>query len=119
MLIDTHAHLDYEDFSADFDAVLGNARSAGVDRIITIGTSVESSRKAVELAEVHPMVYAVVGVHPNSVPEDDVDVIPDLRELAKHPKVVAIGETGLDYHYLPGDKTRKDLSPIAGRRNTL
>lgn len=113
MLIDTHAHLDYDDFAEDFDAILENARLAGVSRIISIGTSVESSRKAVALAEAHSMVYAVVGVHPNSVPEDDTDVIPDLRELAKHPKVVAIGETGLDYHYLPGDEARQDLSPIS------
>ena len=103
-LIDTHAHLDYEDFAADFDAVLQRARDAGVERIISIGTSVDSSRRAVELAVAHPMVYAVVGVHPTVAGEAPADVATALRELAAHPRVVAIGETGLDYHRLPEDE---------------
>lgn len=103
MLIDTHAHLDYEDFAADFEAVLRRASDAGIQRIITIGTSVESSRRAVELAGLYPMIHAVVGVHPTTAHEapDDLDVI--LTELAGHPRVAGIGETGLDYHRLPGD----------------
>jgi TatD DNase family protein len=103
MLIDTHAHLDYEDFAADFDAVLRRAREAGVERVITIGTSLESSRRAVELAERHPMIYAVVGVHPTTADEASGDIRSALRELAVHPRVAAIGETGLDYHHLPGE----------------
>ena len=101
MLIETHAHLDYSDFAPDFDDVLARATAAGVTRIVTIGTSVESSRRAVELAEKYPNVYAVIGVHPNAAEEVDDDVITPLRELAKSPRVAAIGETGLDYHYLP------------------
>lgn len=101
MLIDTHAHLDYEDFAADFASVLQRAREAGVERIVTIGTSVESSRRAVELAERHPMVHAVVGVHPTVSDEAPEDLSAALTELAAHPRVVAIGETGLDYHRLP------------------
>ena len=101
MLIDTHAHLDYEDFAADFDAVLQRAREAGVERIVTIGTSVESSRRAVELAERHAMIFAVVGVHPTTADEAPADLTRVLTELARHPRVVAIGETGLDYHRLP------------------
>ncbi len=101
MLIDTHAHLDYPDFAADFDDVLQRATEAGVTRILTIGTSIESSRRAVELAEKYPNVYAVVGVHPSHAEEAEDDVITPLRELAKSPRVAAIGETGLDYHYLP------------------
>ena len=101
MLIDTHAHLDYDDFAADFDAVLRRAREAGVERIITIGTSVESSRRAVELAEQFPMVYAVVGVHPTTADEAADDAPEELRLLATHPRVAAVGETGLDYHRLP------------------
>lgn len=101
MLIDTHAHLDYEDFAADFEAVLQRAREAGVERIITIGTSMESSHRAVELAERHPMIYAVVGVHPTTADEAAADVTEALRALATHPRVCGIGETGLDYHRLP------------------
>ncbi len=101
MLIDTHAHLDYDDFAADFDAVLQRAREAGVERVITIGTSIESSRRAVELAERYPMIHAVVGVHPTTADEAPEDVTPGLRELAAKPRVCAVGETGLDYHRLP------------------
>ena len=104
MLIDTHAHLDYEDFAADFEAVLRRASEAGVERVITIGTSVESSRRAVELAGRHPMVYAVVGVHPTTADEGPPDLRAVLTELASHPRVAAIGETGLDYHRLPEDQ---------------
>ncbi len=108
MLIDTHAHLDYPDFAADFEAVLQRAADGGVTRIITIGTSVESSRRAVELAEKYPNIYAVIGVHPTAAEEAGDDVITPLRELAKSPRVVAIGETGLDYHELPGAKVARD-----------
>jgi TatD DNase family protein len=101
MLIETHAHLDYPDFAPDFDDVLRRATDAGVTRIITIGTSIESSMRAVELAERYPNVFAVIGVHPTYVEESGEDVISPLRELARHPRVVGIGETGLDYHRLP------------------
>lgn len=107
MLIDTHAHLDYPDFEADFEAVLARASEAGVTRIITIGTSVESSRRAVALAEKYSQVYAVVGVHPTSAMETEADIITPLRELAQSKKVVAIGETGLDYHHLPSRELAK------------
>jgi TatD DNase family protein len=108
MLIETHAHLDYPDFTGDFDDVLRRATAAGVTRIITIGTSVESSRRAVELAEKYPNIFAVIGVHPTYVEESGEDVITPLRELAKSSRVVAIGETGLDYHRLPSVEVAKD-----------
>ncbi len=101
MLIDTHAHLDYEEFAADFDAVLARAQAAGVERIITIGTSAESSRRAVALATAHPTVYAVVGIHPTTVDEAAEGDYAELRTLAGQPRVAAVGETGLDYHRLP------------------
>jgi TatD DNase family protein len=101
VLIETHAHLDYPDFANDFDDVLRRATEAGITRVITIGTSVESSRRAVDLAGKYPNVYAVIGVHPTYVGEGDEDVATPLRELAKSGRVVAIGETGLDYHRLP------------------
>jgi TatD DNase family protein len=108
MLIDTHAHLDYPDFAADFDAILARATGAGVTRILTIGTSVESSRRAVELAEKYPNVFAVVGVHPSYAEEAEDDIMTPLRELAKSPRVAALGETGLDYHSLPSTKVARE-----------
>src|SRR4029077_9494310 len=107
MLVDTHAHLDYPDFAADFDEVLARATAAGVTRILTIGTSVASSRRAVELAETHSNVFAVIGVHPSYADQAEDDAIPALRELAKSPRVAAIGETGLDYHHLPSVEAAK------------
>lgn len=101
MLIETHAHLDYPDFAPDFDEVMRRANEAGVTRIITIGTSIESSQRAVELAEKYSNVFAVIGVHPSYAEEAGEDVITPLRDLASNPRVVAIGETGLDYHELP------------------
>jgi TatD DNase family protein len=106
-LVETHAHLDYPDFAADFDDVIRRASEAGVTRIITIGTSIESSRRAIELAEKYPSIYAVIGVHPTYAAQAGEDVITPLRELAKSPRVVAIGETGLDYHHLPSVEAAK------------
>ncbi len=108
MLIETHAHLDYPDFANDLDDVLRRANDAGVTRIITIGTSLESSRSAIDMAEKHSAVFAAIGVHPTFVEEAEDDVITPLRELAKNPRVVAIGETGLDYHQLPSEKVAKE-----------
>jgi TatD DNase family protein len=107
-LVETHAHLDYPDFANDLDEVLRRAADAGVTRIITIGTSMESSRRAIDLAEKYPAVYAAIGVHPTCVEEAEEDVFTPLRELAKNPRVVAIGETGLDYHRLPSEKVAKE-----------
>jgi TatD DNase family protein len=108
MLIETHAHLDYPDFAGDLDDVLRRATEAGVTRIITIGTSVESSRRAVGLAEKHSNIYAVIGVHPTYAQEAEEDVIAPLRELAKSRRVAGIGETGLDYHRLPSVEAAKE-----------
>ena len=108
MLVETHAHLDYLDFVHDLDGVLRRATEAGVTRVVTIGTSIESSRRAIDLAERYPAVYATVGVHPTYVQEAEEDVFTPLRKLAKHPRVVAIGETGLDYHRLPSEEVAKE-----------
>ncbi len=105
MLTDTHAHLDFPDFSGDLDAVLERAMAAGVKRIITIGTDAESCRRAIALAETYPQIFAVVGLHPCSAQEPGaLDFLEELPALARHPKVVAIGETGMDYYHLPGKK---------------
>ena len=108
MLIDTHAHLDYPEFAADFEEILRRAQDAGVTRVITIGTSIESSRRAVELAETHENIHAVIGVHPTTADEAGEDVIAPLRQLAASKRVIAIGETGLDYHRLPSVETAKE-----------
>jgi TatD DNase family protein len=97
MLIDTHAHLTFKDFADDLDGVVARAAEASVMRIITIGTSVESSRHAVELAEKFPGVFATVGIHPDNAVEAPPDFVASLRALARSPRVVAIGEIGLDY----------------------
>ena len=107
-IVETHAHLDYPDFAPDFDDVLRRANEAGVTRIITIGTSIESSRRAIELAEKYPNIFAVIGVHPTYAGETPDDVMAPLRELAKSPRVVALGESGLDYHSLPSKEAARD-----------
>jgi TatD DNase family protein len=99
---DTHAHLDFPDFAGDVADVVGRAAAAGIHRIITIGTTLESSRRAVALAERFAGVFAAVGWHPCHVGEAPDDVRAGLRELAGHPKVVAVGECGLDHYRLPG-----------------
>jgi len=101
---DTHAHLDDPDFTPDLAQLLERARTAEITKIVAIGTDHDSSARAIKLAEAHPGVYAAVGWHPNEATAAPADLRPTLRELAKHPKVVAIGETGLDYYRLPSTK---------------
>jgi TatD DNase family protein len=101
MFYDTHAHLDYPDFAQEIDQVVSRAEAAGITRIVSIGTDLESSRKGIALAEKFENVYAAVGWHPNDATEAPEDIRAPLKELAAHPKVVAIGETGLDYFRLP------------------
>jgi TatD DNase family protein len=103
-VIDTHAHLDALD--DDPAAVVARARAAGVTRILTVGTNVPGSRRALALADAHDEVYAVVGIHPheaNDVTDADVE---EIRGLLPHPKAVAVGETGLDWFrdYAPREK---------------
>jgi len=101
MLIDTHAHLDYSDFDEDRAQILSRAAERGVTEIISIGTRVDSSTRAVELAENFPNVWATVGIHPCDVHEAPDDAVARLRALAQSRRVVALGEIGLDYHHLP------------------
>ena len=98
---DTHAHLDDPDFAPDLTQVIERALAAGITKIICIGTDLESSRRAIQLAEGFPGVYAVVGWHPSHADEAPADFRGALRELAAHRRVVGLGETGLDYHRLP------------------
>jgi TatD DNase family protein len=99
MLIDTHTHLDDARYDDDRETMIARAREAGVDTFITIGCDLATSKAAVELADRYPFVYASIGVHPHEVRHIGDDWYDDLRRLAQHPKVVAYGEIGLDYHY--------------------
>jgi len=101
MLIDTHAHLDYPDFDPDRAEIISRAADAGVTEIISIGTRIDSSTRALELAENFPNVWATAGIHPSEADEAPDDAIARLRELARSPRVIALGEIGLDYHHLP------------------
>ena len=104
IFFDTHAHLDYPEYAGDLGEVISRAQAAGITKAISIGTSLESSRRAIQLAERFPNIFAAIGWHPSEAEKAPEDLQAALRELAKHPKVVAIGETGLDYHRLPADE---------------
>ncbi len=104
MLTDTHAHLDFPQLHADLAGVLRRADAAGVTRIITIGTTAESSHRSLAIAEAHASVFCAVGVHPNNVSKEPAGSLAVMRELAESPRVVALGEMGLDYHYLPSTR---------------
>ena len=104
MFIDTHAHLEMEQFDADRHEVIARAAATGVSTILDVGSSLEGSRKAVELARQYEFIHASVGIHPHESEKIEIRHMEELRELARMPKVVAIGETGLDYF--------KNLSPM-------
>lgn len=97
-LFDSHLHLDDDAFAPDREAVLERARAAGVGGFVTIGTSVASSVRAVALAEQHADIFAAVAIHPHGAPEATPEALHQLAALARRPKVVAIGETGLDFY---------------------
>jgi TatD DNase family protein len=99
MLFDTHAHYDDEQFNDDRDALLAAMPENGVSLIVNAGSSLASSIKGLALADAYPFVYAAVGVHPHDAQDMDDGTVLELEKLLKHPKAVAVGEIGLDYHY--------------------
>jgi TatD DNase family protein len=99
MLVDSHCHLDFPDFAAELDAVVGRAEAAGVTRMVTISTRVRRHAEILAIAERFPNVTCSVGTHPHHAHEELHITADDLITRASHPKVVAIGEAGLDYHY--------------------
>lgn len=116
VLTDTHCHLDFNQFDPDRAEVLERAKQAGVRRCIVIGTNLESSARAVRLAEHFPGVYATVGIHPNEAWGTELSAIQTLEQWVRHPQVVALGEMGLDYHYLPGKQGGQSDHPEDARR---
>lgn len=111
-LVDAHCHLDYPPMTDDIDATLDAAARAGVVQLVHVGCSRRSLARAVTLARAHTPVFAAVGIHPHEADTVDDAVLDDLAAMAEEPKVVAIGETGLDYHYdrSPRDRQRRELA---------
>lgn len=110
-LIDTHCHLTFEQLAGDVDAVVARSTAAGVAGWITVGTDPQHNRKAVELANSFENMYAAVGIHPHDAKDVAAQTMTELKELARSEKVVAIGETGLDFHY--------DFSPRQDQRRVF
>jgi TatD DNase family protein len=121
MLVDSHCHLDFPDFADERADIIARALEAGVGRMITISTRVRRFPQILEIAEAHEEVFCSVGTHPHNA-ADELDVTPDeLIRLAAHPKVVAIGEAGLDYHYDKSprpDQAKGFRTHIAAARET-
>lgn len=103
-LIDTHAHLDMEEFDSDRLEVIYRAKEAGIRNIISVGIDLASSLRAINLSQSNEGIFATTGFHPSKAKELTRQDLVELEKLANHPKVVAIGELGLDYHYQPVDK---------------
>jgi TatD DNase family protein len=97
MLIDSHAHLEMPEFKKDLEAVIQRAEESGVEYIFTVGTEKKDWRKALEIANSHPSIYAILGVHPHNAKEIDEETYPVLEELCQNEKVRAFGEIGLDF----------------------
>jgi TatD DNase family protein len=120
-LVDSHCHLDFPDFAGELDAVVARARAAGIARIVTISTRVKRHAEVLAIAERFPDVYCSVGTHPHHAHEELDIAVDDLIGHARHPKVVAFGEAGLDYHYdsSPRDAQERGLHRhIAAARAT-
>lgn len=112
MLIDTHAHLDFPEFDKDQEQVIQQAKKAGIERIINVGSHLQACKKSVELAQKYDFIYAAVGIHPHDAQdiENTKKFAETLKKLAQKPKVVAIGECGLDFHPVDQGKLRKNIT---------
>src|ERR1700710_2288518 len=108
MLVDSHCHLDFKDFAGDLDAIVARAAAAGIGRIVTISTRVRRLAGLLAIAERFPNVYCSVGTHPHHADEEDGISADKLIELTQHPKVVALGEAGLDNCYDNGSPAAQE-----------
>jgi TatD DNase family protein len=108
MLIDSHCHLDFPDFAEELDAVVERAEAAGIGRMVTISTRVRRLPALLEICQRFPNVYCSIGTHPHQADEEDGIPAGELIELTKHPKVVALGEAGLDYFYEHGSREAQE-----------
>lgn len=113
MIFDTHAHYDDEKFDGDRDQILSSLAGSGVTLVVDPGSDLESSEKALDIAEKYPFVYAAVGYHPHEAEHADEAGLMRIRELAENPRAVAIGEIGLDYYY---DFSPRDIQKQVFRR---
>jgi TatD DNase family protein len=121
MLVDSHCHLDFPDFADDLDAIVARAAAAGIGRMVTISTRVKRMRELLDIAERFPDVYCSVGTHPHHADEEDGIPADELIALTKHPKVVALGEAGLDNFYQHGSSEAQERgfrAHIAAARQT-
>ncbi len=109
-LVDSHCHLDFPDFDGELDALLARAHAAGVTRMVTICTKLVNLPRVQAMAEAHDGLFFAAGVHPMSADSHPPVSVADLVALAQHPKMVGIGETGLDYHYTPDSKPIQQAS---------
>ncbi|MDI1345580.1 MAG: TatD family hydrolase [Pseudolabrys sp.] len=114
MLVDSHCHLDFPEFAPELDAVVERARAAGIGRMVTISTRVKKLPQVLAIAEKYPDIFCSVGTHPHNAHEElDIDA-KALVALTRHPKIVALGEAGLDYHY---DKSPRDAQAQGFRQH--
>jgi TatD DNase family protein len=121
ILVDSHCHLDFPDFSAELDDVVARADAGGIARLVTISTRVKRHADILAIAERFPQVYCSVGTHPHNAHEELDLTVDDLVARTHHPKVVAIGEAGLDYHYDNSPREAQELgfrNHIAAARAT-
>ena len=121
MHVDSHCHLDFPDFAPDLDSIVARAASAGIGRMVTISTRVRRQSELIAIAEKYDNVYCSVGTHPHHADEEDGIPVDELVALTRHPKVVALGEAGLDYFYdngSPEAQARGFRAHIAAARAT-
>jgi TatD DNase family protein len=109
-LVDSHCHLDFPELAADLPGVIARAHAAGVRRMVTICTRLRLEPQVRAIAEAHPSVFYAAGTHPMSAAEEPLATVEELVTLARHPRMVGIGETGLDYHYTADSKAIQQTS---------
>jgi TatD DNase family protein len=114
MLVDSHCHLDFPDFAGELDDIIARARAAGVGSLVTISTRIKQHAQVLAIAQRFPEVYCSLGTHPHYAHEELEFTVQDLTARADHPKIVAIGEAGLDYHY---SLSTRETQQLAFRRH--